>query len=427
MTAPLRALTRFTIALVLTLGVVSALPTTANAAPATGTITGTVRDANDGRPVKGVTITSRIRADVAQPTTTATSAADGTFSLKVPANTRVQVCGTASGRLPTCYVGPGYVIDRTPPSQPQAGVGTEVTVKEGATRATTDFELPVPARIKGLLTDTTGRPVAGVQVQARTGSGDDRATATSNSAGQYQLVLTGQRQSPASYCLDVATAADDGYAEARPYRTYGSDGVAYECTRQVSAGAVLTANVTLTADGSDAVRNITTPYFVGTPKVGYTLSARPGRWSPAPSLSYTWLDGARVIGTGPTLVVRPGQLGHAITIVATATAPGRAPGARSWTKPDRVVRGTLGVQARPRVTGGRKVGRTLKARPVTSRPGAKRTYRWLRNGKAIRGASRSTYRVTKADRRKRLSVRVSYSRAAYQKTTSTSRSTSRIR
>jgi hypothetical protein len=426
MTTPMRTVVRFVATVALTVGGVTAVPFAATAA-GTGTITGTVRDATDVAPVAGVTITARIKDDVKQPTATATSRADGSYSLKVPADTKVQVCGSAPGRLPTCYVGTGYVIDRTPPSRPTSGVGTQVTVAEGATRASTDFELPVPARIKGVLTDTAGRPVAGVQVQAHTQTGDDRATTVSNSAGQYEIALTGQRQSPADYCVDVATPADDGYTEARQYRTYGADGVSYACSRQVTAGATLTASVTLTPDGSNAVRNITTPYFVGTPKVGYTLSARPGRWSPTPSLTYTWFDGSRAIGTGPTHVVGRAQLGHTITIVATATAPGRAPGTKTWTKADRVVRGTLSLKTRPTITGGRKVGRILKARPATARPGAKRSYRWLRNGKAIRGATGSTYRVKKVDRHDKLSVRVTYSRSAYDKTSRTSRSTSRIR
>ena len=422
MTASARTVLRLVAALALTLGLVTAVPFAATAA-GTGTITGTVRDATDFTPVAGVTVSARLKGDAKRPVATGTSKADGSYSLTVPADTKVQVCGSAPGRLPTCFIGTGYVIDRTPPS----GTPTEVTVSTGGTRGPTDFELPVPARIKGVLTDTAGRPAAGVQVQAHTQTGDDRATTVSNGAGQYEITLTGQRQSPADYCLDIATPADDGYAEARVYRTYGADGVSSTCTRRVTAGAVLAANVVLTPDGSDAVRNITTPYFVGTPKVGYTLSARPGRWSPTPSLTYTWFDGSRAIGTGPTLVVGRAQLGHAITIVATATAPGRAPGTRTWTKADRVVRGTLSLKARPTITGGRKIGRILKARPATARPGAKRSYRWMRNGRAIRGATGSTYRVKKADRHKKLSVRVTYTRSGYDKTSRTSRSTSRIR
>ena len=422
MTASVRTVLRLVAAFALTLGVVTAVPFAATAA-GTGTITGTVRDATDVTPVAGVTVSARIKGDAKRSVATATSRADGSYSLTVPADTKLEVCGSAPGRLPTCFIGQGYVIDRTPPS----GAPAEVTVGAGATRGTTNFELPVPARIKGTLTDTSGRPVAGVQVLAHTQSGDDRATAVSNGAGQYQITLTGQRQSPADYCVDVAAPDDDGYAEARQYRTVGADGVSSVCNRQVTAGATLTASVVLTPDGSNAVRNITTSYFVGTPKVGYTLSARPGRWSPTPTLTYTWFDGARAIGTGPTLVVGRAQLGHTITIVATATAPGRAPGTKTWTKADRVVRGTLSLKARPTITGGRKIGRVLKARPATARPGAKRTYRWLRNGKAIRGATGSTYRVKKADRHKKLAVRVTYSRSAYAKTSRTSRSTSRIR
>lgn len=431
MTAFPRTLARLLTALVVTLGLVSAVPSTASAAAGTGTITGVITDTQGNR-LKGVTIASRIPEDVTQPAASATTAADGSYSLKVPADAGVQVCARATGRIPTCFDSTrGFVIDRTPSTTPWAGVGTRLDVAAGATRRGIDFQVPAPAHIRGLLTDTAGRPVAGVAVQAFTDDvrgNDDRASAVSNSAGRYDIALTGQLDSPVDYCLDVAAAADDGYARVRRYQTDQGDGNYFGCERTVSAGAILTDNVTLTADGTSQVKNLATPYFVGTPKVGYRLAARPGRWEPAGvSLTYAWFDGSRLIGTGPTYVVRAAELGHPITIVATAVAAGRVPTARSWTKADRVVRGTFWIRARPTISGARKVGHRLRARPATSTPVARRTYRWLRNGKPIKGATSSRYRVRTADRHQRLTVRVTYSRSAYDPASRTSARTHSIR
>ena len=182
------------------------------------------------------------------------------------------------------------------------------------------------------------------------------------------------------------------------------------------------------ADSTDPVRNITTPYFVGTPKVGYTLSARPGRWNPAsPTLSYAWFDGTRLLATGPRYVVRRAELGHTISITATATAPGRAAATKSWAATSNVVRGTFWIKSRPKVSGRARVGQLLSARSSATEPDGRRSYRWMRDGRTIHGANGSAYRVKKADRRHRLSVRVRYTAPAYETATRTSRSTTRVR
>jgi hypothetical protein len=186
-------------------------------------------------------------------------------------------------------------------------------------------------------------------------------------------------------------------------------------------------HVAFASDGS-AVKNVTTPYFVGTPKVGYTLSARPGRWDPATAtVTYAWFDGARLLGTGPTYVVRPAELGHTLSITATATAAGRATASRSWASPSPVVRGSFWIKGAPTIVGRAKVGQRLSARSTATEPNGRRTYRWLRDGTPIGGATGSTYRVKKRDRRHRLTVRVTYTATAYDPASRTSRSTRRVR
>ena len=62
---------------------------------------------------------------------------------------------------------------------------------------------------------------------------------------------------------------------------------------------------------------------------------------------------------------------------------------------------------RPTVAGKPKVGKLLTAKPgVWSPTGLSFEYRWLRNGTKISGATAKTYRLVKADKGKKISVRV---------------------
>ena len=58
------------------------------------------------------------------------------------------------------------------------------------------------------------------------------------------------------------------------------------------------------------------------------------------------------------------------------------------------------------VAGARKVGQTLTANTRTWSPAAEFSYQWYRNGRAIAGATASTYLLTAADKGKKIRVRV---------------------
>ncbi|WGY01032.1 hypothetical protein QI633_21135 [Nocardioides sp. QY071] len=67
----------------------------------------------------------------------------------------------------------------------------------------------------------------------------------------------------------------------------------------------------------------------------------------------------------------------------------------------------LALQAAPRLVGKARPGKVLKVKggAWTPTPSAL-TYQWLRNGKAIKKATKASYRITRKDRGKRISVRV---------------------
>jgi len=75
----------------------------------------------------------------------------------------------------------------------------------------------------------------------------------------------------------------------------------------------------------------------------------------------------------------------------------------------------------PAISGTKKVGKTLKATPGSwPVPGLKVAYQWLRDGKAIGGATSSSYTLKTKDAGQKISVRVTVSRAEYGSASATS-------
>ena len=80
------------------------------------------------------------------------------------------------------------------------------------------------------------------------------------------------------------------------------------------------------------------------------------------------------------------------------------------------------VKQAPKVVGKARVGRVLKAtRGVWIPAASSYQFRWLRNGKVIKKATKVAYRLTRADRRKKISVRVMVERPGYESTYRTSK------
>lgn len=81
----------------------------------------------------------------------------------------------------------------------------------------------------------------------------------------------------------------------------------------------------------------------------------------------------------------------------------------------------------PRVSGVTEVGHTLRASAGSWSPAKVAVhYQWLRSGKAITGAKASTYKLTKSDAGKRISVKVTGTRKAYLAVAKVSGSTSYV-
>ncbi|SDL53252.1 hypothetical protein [Arthrobacter sp. ok362] len=96
-----------------------------------------------------------------------------------------------------------------------------------------------------------------------------------------------------------------------------------------------------------------------------------------------------------------------------------APKAPVFTRPKAPTKSTTTIVTGPRVyvpipvSATAKVGSVLKAGKQSWPKGMKVSYRWLRNGSPISGATSSSYKVKRADKGMRVNVRVTGTRPGY--------------
>ena len=187
----------------------------------------------------------------------------------------------------------------------------------------------------------------------------------------------------------------------------GNVDIARYVHRDVSTGS---------APGSLPLTSTPLPTIVGHAAIGTTLSVRTGTWRPAPvALAYRWeRDGVPISDeSGPTYRVTGEDAGSRITVAVRGSAPGRIAVERSSAATPRVGPWAI-VPGTPVVGGIAAVGRELTARPGSWRPApVTLTYRWLRDGVEIPGATSARYTAVPADRGHLVSVRVIGTKDAY--------------
>jgi len=160
-----------------------------------------------------------------------------------------------------------------------------------------------------------------------------------------------------------------------------------------------------------------TPKVTGTTTVGQTLTADAGAWAPAPvALTYQWYRGKTAIkgATASTYVLQAADAKATLRVMVTGTKAGygtvvtTSASTSAVTAPDQITAG------KPKISGTAKVGKTLKAIPGTWGPGTvKLTYRWYHAGRAISGATGTTYKPKKVDKGHTVSVKVTGTRSGF--------------
>lgn len=158
------------------------------------------------------------------------------------------------------------------------------------------------------------------------------------------------------------------------------------------------------------------PKVSGTAQVGKTLTVDAGTWKPAPdALAYQWYRDGTAIGgaTKASYTLQVADLGAKLKVSVTASRTGYNSATKSSDTTDAVAKGTISSKT-PTISGTRQVGKTLTAKPGTWSPsGVTFTYQWYRDSKAISGATKATYKLTKSDKGKRMSVAVTASTDGY--------------
>ena len=215
--------------------------------------------------------------------------------------------------------------------------------------------------------------------------------------------------------------------------------------QDVDGGTTLTVAVTGTKDGHAPATKVSEPTapvpaadltttpkptVSGTAAVGKTLTAKPGTWKPDPvTLSYQWFRGDQPIegANKATYKIQDVDGGSTLSVVVTGTKQGFNPATTKSKATTAVPTVPFSATAKPKITGTARVGLTLKANPGTWKPsGAAFSYQWRRDGKAISGATASSYTLTSKDEDAAITVTVTGKKTGYTATATTSKATAEV-
>ncbi|MCX6401383.1 MAG: M4 family metallopeptidase [Propionibacteriales bacterium] len=172
------------------------------------------------------------------------------------------------------------------------------------------------------------------------------------------------------------------------------------------------------------------PTIIAGPGVGDPFDVvYPGTWTPAGlQFTYQWLrNGSPIVGaTSASYRAVVADLGTVLSVQVTGAGGGGSVMTEAvFDGP--VVPGILG-STRPFAQGAARVGYTMTAtRGFWTPSGITFKYQWLRDGKAIKGATGKTRKLTRWDRGHRLQVRVTGSKPGYTTVVRTSAHTPKIR
>lgn len=161
------------------------------------------------------------------------------------------------------------------------------------------------------------------------------------------------------------------------------------------------------------------PTITGTPNRGKSLKANTPGWAPGNvTFTYQWFaDGAPITGaTGATLALGKSLVGTSISVTVAGAAPYYQPVTATSAPTGAIGKRLFSKTHRPKIKGAARPGASLRAVVQDWKPSrlVKYRFKWFRNGKAIKGAKRSTYRVNRSDRGKKIWVQVTGKRNGYE-------------
>ena len=274
---------------------------------------------------------------------------------------------------------------------------------------------PYQAQVSCLTVPCGGEPYAITAV----------SPASAVTGGKVTLALTGAafdatdtvqlgRTGSASITGVVRSVSADRHKLTAEVDLAGAAAGAWNVTTTSTRAGRATAALTVTLP---KITVSTAPAITGTVKVGATVRATTGKWNPAAtSYAYQWsANGVAIRGaTGSAYLIPASLRGRRLTATVTAKLAGHTNGVS--TSAAKVVAPGVAPKAAkpPKITGKARLKRTVKVSVGTWTPKPDSyTYQWLLNGKAIKGATRSTLKITSSMVGKKLSVLVVAKKAGH--------------
>ncbi len=418
--------------------------TTANASlPASGAIAGTVTAGSS--PQQGVSIGLYDSAGnlISAPSVVAASSlADGTYEIQhlLPGAYKVEFAASGAN------LGIQYYNNSTSES-----AATTVTVSAGQTAQGINASLIAGGQISGTVTNATNNAaLPGITVDLFDAQGHVLEATTTLNDGSYTLAGV---PSGSYYVGFDPTGA---YANAFQAQYYSNSQVLSASTAvSVSTGqtthninaALLPATTPPQTKTATTTTTTTTPVpypiaypvavaptltaaqptIAGTLKVGDKLAAKTAGWTTGTAFSYRWFAGGTAIkgATGPTITLTSAEFRKAVTVKVLGMLSGYNWVTETSLKTKVVVAGTL-RSAVPTISGTAKAGDKLTAKTGTWTKGTTFAYQWYANRKAIKNATKSTLKLSAAQRGTTIRVKVTGELTGYQNAQKTSRATTRI-
>ncbi|BDV29861.1 hypothetical protein Microterr_05210 [Microbacterium terricola] len=292
------------------------------------------------------------------------------------------------------------------------------TVGKGTTRSGINGSLVAGASVSGKVTDSAGEPLVNSYAYvARKITVDgspfwEYYNTSVDDSGVYAV----SGLPAGTWAVRIVGPSGGGYSD-----VYYGGGTSFTTAKTfaLTAGQAKTGvNAVLTKKLSAG-----TPTITGTAVSGSKLAAKPGTWSTGTTFSYQWYaNGVTISGaTKSTLTLGSAQRGKQITVTVTGIKPGYGVVAKTSAKTLKVA-----VVATPTISGTAKVGKTLTAKPGTWTAKTTFTYQWYASGKAISKATKSTFKLTSAQKGKTITVKVTGKLSGYPKVAKTSKATAKV-
>jgi hypothetical protein len=138
-----------------------------------------------------------------------------------------------------------------------------------------------------------------------------------------------------------------------------------------------------------------------------TRIVQPGFGQSQAKYNYYWTNGVKIMSKKAAYRVTKSYVKKNLWVLSVATFKKyQTVSGNAWTAAPGNTYGVIGFDVS--VTGAFKKGKKVTAVIANEQvSGVKYRYQWLRNGKAIKKATKASYKITKADRNKKISVKVS--------------------